>query len=145
MCNGRLYTDNNLARLGNARVLELHLQSKSARGKIRVFLSGGDMIFSDNFIMTVQFPISLPFADNEAYYSQFGPSKRAHPDDTVFFDGITPAVRLIQRNMRLVARARILRRGMRLAAMMAAHARLGAASPLQLLEPDLLQLVCAGV
>ena len=144
LCDDRLYGTNKYSRRGNDRVLTEYLQKMNTpRPKVWLIFTGEDRVFTTQYLLTIRFQFGTLFAPNEIYYSLNGPSKRPPNVNNFFFDGLNPAVKLIQETMRKVARKCIQDR--RLAVWMAAHDRLGAASPLRLLKPDLMRLVCAGV
>lgn len=145
MCEGRLYRENTLNRSSNERNIANYLKNGNPNALVSAMFFGGDLLFTPKYLLVMKLPILYHFGDSGIRYSQEGPSKRPAHMKPYFFDSLNPAVKLLQETMRRIARQRMRARARRLAVLMAVHDRLGTASPLQLLEPALLQLVCAGV
>lgn len=141
LCDNRVYTSFRVLGNGNARILQDILAMDPVPvAALRV--NRGDTLFHPKYLLTIVYLDSLRYT---VYYSQEDVRPNCVRAGALFQDCLTPAVRLIQRNLRNLARARIERRQQSLALAMATHDRLGQHSPFRLLDPDLLRLVCAGI
>ena len=141
LCDNRLYTSFKVLGSGNARILQTILAMDPVPVAV-LRVNCGDLLFHPKYLLTIVYLDSLHYS---VYYSQEDFRPNCARPGALFLDCLTPAVKLIQRNMRNLARARIQRRQQRLVLVMATHARLGQHSMLARLDPDLLRVVCSGL